>query len=112
MEAVSEPGARLRALDALRSRDFRLLWAGQTVSLIGDGAFLVALGWKTFELTGSTGSLALVLMAHGCGRAADAPAPDRLRDRLRRGRRLLLPRLRFDRPARRRAAPDRLGEHG
>lgn len=65
MEAVSEPAARLRALDALRSRDFRLLWAGQTVSLIGDGAFLVALGWKTFELTGSTRSLALVLMAHG-----------------------------------------------
>jgi MFS family permease len=65
VEAVSQPAGRLRALHALRSRDFRLLWAGQTVSLIGDGAFLVALGWKTFELTGSTGSLALVLMAHG-----------------------------------------------
>jgi MFS family permease len=49
----------------LRSRDFRLLWAGQTVSLIGDGAFLVALGWKTFSLTGSTRTLALVLMLHG-----------------------------------------------
>ena len=65
MEAVSSPAGRLRALDALRSRDFRLLLAGQTVSLVGDGAFLVALGWKTFELTGSTGSLAIVLMAHG-----------------------------------------------
>jgi MFS family permease len=65
VEAVSQPAGRLRALHALRSRDFRLLWAGQTVSLVGDGAFLVALGWKTFDLTGSTGSLALVLMAHG-----------------------------------------------
>jgi MFS family permease len=65
VEAVSPSAGRLRALDALRSRDFRLLLAGQTVSLVGDGAFLVALGWKTFELTGSTGSLAIVLMAHG-----------------------------------------------
>jgi len=65
MEAVSEPAGRLRGLHALRSRDFRLLWAGQTISLVGDGAFLVALGWKTFELTGSTGSLAIVLMSHG-----------------------------------------------
>jgi len=64
VEAVSQPAGRVRALDAMRSRDFRLLWGGQTVSLIGDGAFLVALGWKTFELTGSTGSLAIVLMAH------------------------------------------------
>jgi MFS family permease len=65
VEAASETAGRLRAVQALRSRDFRLLFAGQTVSLIGDGAFLVALGWKTFELTGSTRSLAIVLMAHG-----------------------------------------------
>ena len=43
----------LRALEALRHRDFRLLWTGQTVSLIGDGAFLTALGWKTFTVAGS-----------------------------------------------------------
>lgn len=46
MEAVAEPRGRARALHALRSRDFRLLWAGQTISLVGDGAFLVALGWN------------------------------------------------------------------
>src|SRR5437764_1328222 len=34
---------RLRVLEALRHRDFRLLWAGQTVSQIGDAAFVVAL---------------------------------------------------------------------
>ena len=49
----------------MQSRDFRLLWVGQTISLIGDGAFLVALGWKTFSLTGDTGALGIVLMAHG-----------------------------------------------
>jgi MFS family permease len=65
MEAVAEPTGRARALHALRSRDFRLLWAGQTISLVGDGAFLVALGWKSFSLTGSKSTLALVLMAHG-----------------------------------------------
>jgi hypothetical protein len=42
-----------------------LLCAGQTISLLGDGAFLVALGWKSFSLTGSKSTLALVLMAHG-----------------------------------------------
>ena len=40
------PAALERAglLTPLRDRDFRLLWAGMCVSLLGDGAFLVALG--------------------------------------------------------------------
>ena len=50
MEAVAQSSGRARALHALRSRDFRLLWAGQTISLVGDGAFLVALGWKSLML--------------------------------------------------------------
>jgi hypothetical protein len=61
VEAVARTTGRARALDALRSRDFRLLWAGQTISLVGDGAFLVALGWKSFSLSGSKSTLALVL---------------------------------------------------
>jgi MFS family permease len=65
LEAVAQSTGRARALHALRSRDFRLLWAGQTISLVGDGAFLVALGWKSYSLTGSRSTLALVLMAHG-----------------------------------------------
>jgi MFS family permease len=65
LEEVAQSSGRARALHALRSRDFRLLWAGQTISLVGDGAFLVALGWKAFSLTGSKSTLALVLMAHG-----------------------------------------------
>jgi MFS family permease len=63
--AAVETAGRARALHALRSRDFRLLWSGQTISLVGDGAFLVALGWKSYELTGSKSTLALVLMGHG-----------------------------------------------
>ena len=51
---------RVRIFHALRYRDFRLLFAGQTVSLIGDAAFLTALGWKTYTLVGS-GRFGIVL---------------------------------------------------
>jgi MFS family permease len=53
---------RLRILDALRQRDFRLLFAGQTISQIGDAAFVVALGWRAFTLTHEASSLAIVLL--------------------------------------------------
>src|SRR5438105_11765322 len=65
MEVVSGIPARPGALAAFRSRDFRLLWAGQTVSLVGDGAFLIALGWKTTQVTGKASSLAILLALHG-----------------------------------------------
>ena len=81
MEATEPAAGRLRAFRALRSRDFRLLWIGQTISLIGDGAFLVALGWRTFELTGSGGSLALVLMAHSVAMLATLLIGGALADR-------------------------------
>jgi MFS family permease len=48
---------------AFRSRDFRLLWGGQTISFVGDAAFLVALGWRVTDLTGKASSLGLVLAA-------------------------------------------------
>ncbi len=57
---------RTPALEALHHRDFRLLWTGQTVSLIGDGAFLTALGWKTFTIAGS-GRLGVVLLCNALG---------------------------------------------
>lgn len=81
MEAVVETQGRARALHALRSRDFRLLWSGQTISLVGDGAFLVALGWKSFELTGSKSTLALVLMGHGAAMLATLLIGGALADR-------------------------------
>ena len=38
-EALDRPGglARVATLAPLRHRDFRLLWAGMTISLLGDG---------------------------------------------------------------------------
>jgi MFS family permease len=59
--------SRARVLQAFRSRDFRLLWTGQSISLLGDAAFLVALGWRTFTLTGSARSLGIVLTFQGVG---------------------------------------------
>src|SRR6478736_4793562 len=56
---LSRPG--LRAFLAFRSREFRLVWSAQAVSLIGDAAFLTALGWRTFTLAGS-GRLGIVLV--------------------------------------------------
>src|SRR6476620_3481843 len=64
MAAESGRFSGARALHAFRSPDFRLLWSARTISLIGDGAFLIALGWRTTTLTGSATSLAIVLMAH------------------------------------------------
>jgi MFS family permease len=61
LEAVTLAG-RFRVFEALRERDFRLLFAGQTISQIGDAAFVVALGWRAFTLTHKTSSLGVVLL--------------------------------------------------
>src|SRR5207244_1364951 len=50
-------------LQPLRVRDFRLLWVGQTVSLLGDGVLSVALAWQTLDISPHPTSLALVLFA-------------------------------------------------
>jgi MFS family permease len=67
MEATAAAPSRARVLRAFRSRDFRLLWTGQAISLLGDAAFVVALGWRTFTLTGSARSLGIVLTLQGVG---------------------------------------------
>ena len=56
---MTEP--RTRTLAAFGSRDFRLLWGGQTISFVGDAAFIVALGWRVTDLTGKASSLGFVL---------------------------------------------------
>jgi MFS family permease len=84
---VSVP-PRLRVLEALRHRDFRLLWAGQTVSQIGDAAFVVALGWRAFTLTHKASSLGIVLMVESFGLVATLLIGGVLADRY--SRKLLL----------------------
>jgi MFS family permease len=45
------------------ARDFRLLWSGATASLVGDGAFLVALAWQVYAMSGGPGGMSLVGIA-------------------------------------------------
>ncbi len=47
-------------LRPLRYRDFRTLWTGTTISLIGDGIMLVALTWKVLTLSNTPAGLAIV----------------------------------------------------
>jgi predicted MFS family arabinose efflux permease len=53
---------------ALSQRDFALLWAGQTISLFGDGIFTIALAWQALELSGSATTLGLVLLVRSAAR--------------------------------------------
>ena len=54
---------RLGVLRPFAIRDFRLLWTGMTVSLLGDGIFIVAMAWQVYELSNSPSALALVGLA-------------------------------------------------
>ncbi len=77
-----------RALEALRHRDFRYLFTGQTISLIGDAAFITALGWKTFTLAG-TSKLGIVLVCQAIGVLTTLLIGGALADRLSRRRMMI-----------------------
>ena len=64
-EALDRPGglSRVNLLAPLRHRDFRRLWAGMTVSLLGDGIFLVAMAWEAYVLWDTPAALSLVGIA-------------------------------------------------
>jgi MFS family permease len=64
-EGLDRPGgmSRVRLLAPFRHRDFRLLWGGMCVSLIGDGVFLVAIAWQAYELSNAPTALSLVGIA-------------------------------------------------
>ncbi len=61
-EGLDRPGGlgRGNLLSPLKHRDFRVLWAGMAVSLLGDGIFLVAVAWESYALWNSPASLAIV----------------------------------------------------
>jgi MFS family permease len=64
-EGLDRPGgfSRVRMLTPLRHRDFRLLWSGMCVSLMGDGIFLVAMAWQVYALSNAPTALSLVGIA-------------------------------------------------
>jgi hypothetical protein len=54
---------RVRLLAPLAHRDYRLLVGGMSVSLLGDGLFLVALAWQVYALSNAPTALASVGIA-------------------------------------------------
>jgi MFS family permease len=61
-EALDRPGGfgRGNLLAPLRHRDFRILWTGMTISLIGDGIFLIAIAWESYSLWNAPAALSIV----------------------------------------------------
>ncbi len=52
-----------KIFEPLRIRDFALLWTGMTVSMLGDGIYLVAIAWQVYELSNAPTALSLVGVA-------------------------------------------------
>lgn len=75
------PGSGLFA--PLRVRNFRNLWLGQTVSLVGDQFKFVALSWLVLSVTGRPGALGTVLMLQAIPRSILMLAGGVLTDRMR-----------------------------
>lgn len=63
------PPTQPSLMSAFKVRDFRLVWAGESISLLGDQFYMVALPWLTLQLTGSGLALGAVAAAAGIPRA-------------------------------------------
>ncbi|MFC2026363.1 MFS transporter [Chloroflexota bacterium] len=61
---------RIPILSPLLKRNFRLLWIGESISLLGDQFHFIALSWLTLQITGSGLALGTVLMVGAIPRAA------------------------------------------
>jgi MFS family permease len=73
---------RVGILRPLRVRDFALLWTGLSVSFIGDGIYLIAIAWQTYDLSNSPSALAAVGVAWSLPQMALLLASGVLSDRL------------------------------
>jgi MFS family permease len=80
---------RIGILRPLRVRDFALLWTGMTVSFVGDGIYIIAIAWQTYDLSNSPSALAAVGVAWSLPQVALLLASGVLSDRLDR-RRLMI----------------------
>ena len=92
-DGSTEPGAARPVaggmLHPFTVRNFTLLFSGQTVSIIGDALYAVALPWLILTTGGSAEALGLVLAAYGIPRVGSMLVGGWLSDRLR-PRRLML----------------------
>ena len=90
MDDPSTPGAARRGISRpLRVRDFRLLWVGMAVSMVGDGIYVVAMSLQVLAMTNSATALAMVGLAWSAPQVVLMLASGALSDRLDR-RRLMI----------------------
>jgi MFS family permease len=68
--------------EVFRNRDFRLLWLGEGISLLGDQFYLIALPWLVLKLTGSAFAIGTVLALVAIPRAVFMLVGGALTDRL------------------------------
>ena len=77
---------RAPLLRALAQRDFAILWAGQTVSMLGDGIFTVAVAWQALQFRSGAATLGAVLVTRSAARIlvliVGGPLADRYQKRL------------------------------
>ena len=69
-DSPSESPSTLQQISfVLRIRDFRLLWLGEGISLLGDQFGFIALPWLVLQLTGDAFAIGMVLALAGIPRA-------------------------------------------
>jgi MFS family permease len=96
MAGSSKPAARIAPLGALRFRDFRLLWIGQLISVLGSQMRIVAVDYHVYDLAKRSGGIdpALALGFIGLARVIAlvmvAPLSGLLADRFERRMMLIL----------------------
>ena len=87
---VGEEQQKTVAGGPLKVRNFTLLFGGQTISVIGDALYLVALPWLVLTTGGNAQELGIVLAAYGIPRAVSMLVGGWLSDRLRPRRVMLI----------------------
>ncbi len=69
LSPAGEVTVRSTRIRPLANRNFRLLWLGESVSLLGDQFYFIALPWLVFQMSGSALAFGTVLMVAGIPRA-------------------------------------------
>ncbi len=67
--ASAAPAETIKQRGLLANRNLRLLWAGESVSLLGDQFYMVALPWLVLQLTSSALAVGTILAVAGIPRA-------------------------------------------
>lgn len=65
--AQRETTGWLAMLTPLRRRDSALLWTGGTISMIGDGIYIVAIAWQVYDLSNVPTALSVVGVSWSIG---------------------------------------------